>query len=76
MKKYAVYPGYIVSKNDHDRHYISFDELCRLYKVNPAECVNTAFSPGIRHESLIKLEPRYDGNYELPTNEIEDREAK
>lgn len=30
-----VHPGWIISKNDGDRHYISFKRLCKLYHLNP-----------------------------------------
>lgn len=39
-KKYKVYPAYIHSINDNDIHYIPFFKLCRLYGVNPAECLD------------------------------------
>jgi hypothetical protein len=61
--KYLVKPGYVFSKSDGDKHWISADKLIRLYQVNPRECVIS--HPYLDPEDLIVLEPRYDGNYEL-----------
>lgn len=80
MKKYAVYPSYVISRNDGDRHFIGFLELCRLYGVNPAECVNMqnwTDPRGTSAERLIQLTVRYDGNYTIPTSTPRrDRAAK
>ena len=35
--KYAIHPGYILSKNDGDKHYITFASLVRLYDVDPRD---------------------------------------
>lgn len=70
MKKYALYPGYMISKHDGDRHFIDAPTLARLYKVPLDECVEFQTD---RHDwaesaavGLIKLVPRYDGDYVLP----------
>lgn len=66
MLKYAVYPGYVISKNDGDRHYISAQQLMRLYKVDPRECIVVREQKiwfGI--QDLILLKPRYDGEYTI-----------
>ena len=39
MVKYVVCPGYVVSQNDNDRHFVSADQLMRLHKLNPKECI-------------------------------------
>lgn len=39
VKRFAVYPGYVSSRNDWDRHYISAQQLMSLYQVRPEECV-------------------------------------
>lgn len=68
--KYLVRPGYVRSKSDGDEHYISFKQLCDLYGVNPAECMNLemanmhGYNPDL-FDGLPVLEPRYDGNYAL-----------
>lgn len=78
MKKYLLCPGYVTSRTDGDRHYITADQLARLYRVNPSDCevrqdAEPWESPSLaavrkqRHAGLIKLGPRYDGDYRLPT---------
>ena len=67
--KYIVVPGYIRSINDGDKHFITGEQLIRLYKVNPKECV--IVSPGkewgkFREADQIILEPDYTGRYEVP----------
>jgi hypothetical protein len=71
--KYAVYPGWVRSKDDNNEHYIDFNQLCRLYHVDPEECVMVIEPPSSRrpepegyNDDLIKLRPRKDGNYDLP----------
>ena len=75
--RYVLMPGYVVSKNDGDRHYVSAAQLAFLYKVDMRDCY--IYNPdNYRTESefrmaqermadLIKLAPRYDGDYTLPT---------
>ncbi len=65
-KKYAVCPGYVRSKNDGQRHHISFGRLCELYGVAPRECFDMSDHPAIAAAGLIVLEPRHDGKYRLP----------
>ena len=67
VKKYALHPGYVISRNDGDEHYIGEWQLQRLYGVQPNECV--LVGPGVAGEGLIHLRPRYDGNYTLPTRQ-------
>lgn len=71
MKKYICIGGYIYSKNDNDRHYVSPEKLTWLYKVNPLECYfvkddtsQTLF--GLDLDKLTILRPDYEGIYELP----------
>jgi hypothetical protein len=73
-KKYALYPGYVISQYDGDRHFISASQLAELYGVNFNECVIVDKS---RPESmvmrghtsdLIPLFPRMDGKYKKPPN--------
>ena len=67
MIKYAVYPGYVLSR-DGNRHYITASQLANLYRVNSRECIvidpirpETSF--GLNTNNLINLYPRDDGNY-------------
>ena len=39
MKRYLILPGKVYSKTDMDTHYVSANELMRLYSVAPEECV-------------------------------------
>jgi hypothetical protein len=72
-KKYLVKPGHVISESDGDEHYISFTQLTRLYGVDPDECLNNenlqmrGYPPNWNTDNLITLEPKYDGNYTIPT---------
>lgn len=71
-KKYLIFPGEIISKNDGQKHYISALEIIRLYHVNPQECIivnNNYDLHGIIQEDYLHLEPNYDGDYQefIPT---------
>lgn len=70
MKKYLIIGDWITSQTDGDWHYISAENLIRLYGVDPAECIiysdkkrELGLDPNL---DLIVLRPRYDGNYRLP----------
>jgi hypothetical protein len=66
MKKYLICPGYVASKYDRDRHYMTADQLMRHYGVKPEECVVFDMKHK-RREDLIELYPDYHGRYKLPT---------
>lgn len=65
--KYAVFPGYVTSINDGDRHFISLNRLCQLYGVSPRECIDASRLPKTAYGDLILLRPRLDGNYQIPS---------
>lgn len=70
MKKYVLCPGFVRSRNDGDRHWISAPELARLYGVPIRECdVWDSRRPetlmGLKAEGRVFLRPRADGNYEM-----------
>ncbi len=73
--KYAVYPGPVQSKTDGDRHFIPSAMLIHLYQVNPAECLVVSRNDKeyeikrkqAEDRGLIRLVPRYDGNYSVPS---------
>ena len=73
-KKYAVFSGHVTSKSDGEIHFISNHDLCRLYHVNPSDCVMVNPSYGVTGysrvyiASLIPLRPQYDGDYSLPSS--------
>lgn len=61
--RYLLCPGYIISKNDGDRHYISAGQLKQLYKVNWEDCDIEKQGLQLSRYNYIRLFPRYDGNY-------------
>jgi hypothetical protein len=71
-KKYLVIADYITSKNDGDRHFITCNQLIRLYSVREEECI--CMENGTkryqmyrdRYGDLIELRPKFDGDYRLP----------
>lgn len=71
-KKYVVVPGFVTSRNDFERHFISAAQVIKLYGVDPKACVILVTSgeielskSGFAH--LIVLRPRDDGKYKLQT---------
>lgn len=68
--KYLVIGDSVVSKSDGQLHYISPQELIRLYKVPRNQCILIADSRsdkllGLDTSNLVTLRPRSDGNYQL-----------
>lgn len=65
MKKYVIYPGWVGSRNDGDRHFVSSTQLMELHRVAPSECVimRSGVRPHGVSKDLIPLFPRTDGNY-------------
>lgn len=64
---YILNPGYVTSKTDGQRHYISAVQLAELYRVDMRDC--TIYQPGLVVKSprpTRHLYPRFDGNYTLP----------
>lgn len=65
--KYLVYPGYVTSKKDGDRHFINCKKLCELYKVSMSECrfiYHAIDCAGIRGK-FKELRPDSSGEYNL-----------
>ena len=67
-KKYALIGGYVRSQHDFDMHFVSANDLLRLYGLDPKICV---LLDSRRPESLlrlnndlIRLNPREDGKYD------------
>ena len=60
-KKYAIHPGYVVSKFDGDEHYITFDQLIKLYGLDRKQC----FRWDERQGDSIHLYPKYSGEYKM-----------
>jgi len=76
-KKYLVIEGNIKSKNDNNLHFVSAEELLRLYNVNKEECLilkygidDTTMQILLRcNKDLVILKPQESGNYTLPIKE-------
>lgn len=69
--KYVIHPGYIFSRNDGEKHFVSGKQLIRLYKVHPTECIMYRYNPVVLQkleelsEKVEHLYPRNDGKYSL-----------
>jgi hypothetical protein len=71
--KYLVIPGYVISENDGDLHYIGAPKLMRLYGVDPRECIaapdDLSVGEALRRypdPDLIILIPDHSGEYKVP----------
>ena len=73
MKRYLILPGKVYSKEDEQLHYVSAEELMRLYSVDPKECV-VMHNEGVHGkvgldndflDSRLWLAPSYDGDYHI-----------
>lgn len=62
---YVLHPGWVTSKNDRDRHFITARMLIGLYGVAPSRC-RVASQRQQPEPGCVHLYPRYDGNYSLP----------
>lgn len=74
MKKYLVYGGYVTSKFDRQRHYVSPVKVAILFNVNPSDCIYVTPSTcvdalgvprGLKEEYFIVLHPKQNGDYSL-----------
>lgn len=65
-KKYLIWPDWVMSRTDGERHFISASRLIHLYGVNPDEC-HIHRENGERDPiGLLVLAPKRDGDYTLP----------
>lgn len=67
-KKYVVVPERITSRIDGQSHFVNFDSLCKLWGVNPDDCIHYRTGKGVRAPGffgLPVLRPRADGKYVL-----------
>ena len=65
-KIFLVFPGYIPSETDGQRHYISARKLMELYNVSPAKCkivYQGQIPHGLKIEDYWAIGPLYNGNY-------------
>ncbi len=67
--KYLLCPGYVTSRTDGQIHFVTARQLAMLYGVSLDECVIAESGAGwvTEPEALLRLCPRYDGDYTLPT---------
>lgn len=70
-KRYALCPGFIISRYDKQKHYIGAEHLARLYGVNYHQCViidrqRPETYLGRNLSKYIMLRPHYNSNYHLP----------
>ena len=66
-RPYAVVPGYVTSKTDGQKHWITAQALMQLYGVSPKECyIVTETEVPYIPPGCIVLYPKYDGDYTLP----------
>lgn len=65
---YAIHPGFVISKKDKDRHYIGYNRLIALYRLDPKRCFHGERPESFlgRHDKDVKhIYPRSDGNYPI-----------
>lgn len=73
-KKYLVFPGYVQSSADMQRHYIAAGHLMQLYGVKQSDCIivtdrmryDEVDALKKRHPDIISLHVDHRGNYKLP----------
>ncbi len=64
MKRYVLYPGFVTSQQDGDRHFIGSGKLRTLYLIPRDARVVYGGDPGVRPEpGDVECRPRFDGNY-------------
>ena len=70
--KYVLCPGKIHSKNDDDYHFISAEQLARLYHVKISDCVIVEAGKEVpkQYHSIPWLVPRYHGDYDRIAKEL------
>lgn len=59
-----IHPGWITSKTDGDRHYITFGQLVRLYDLDPRTCIHASDLHRRPSTDDNHYYPRQDGNYD------------
>lgn len=81
--KYLICPGEVISQTDGDIHFVSANQLMRLYKVRPDQCIVlpdvSPEPPRNNYRQLLlrrakrgelkALRPSYTGNYKLEEND-------
>ena len=67
-EKIAVHPGYIISINDGQEHFIGFIQLCQLHKINHQDAIcwdlrNPETFQGRRYKDYKHYFPSSSGTY-------------
>jgi hypothetical protein len=66
-RRFVIHPGWVTSRTDGDRHFITAPVLARLYGVRDYV---VADQRGHRPEpGDVDLYPRFDGDYRVPEAE-------
>lgn len=70
---YVLFPGYVISRTDGQRHWVGAEQLRRLYGVPARECVTYPQGKGAEADirrriwrappGSVGLRPRHDGDY-------------
>lgn len=64
---FGIFPNFITSKNDKDRHYIDQSKLMKLYHINRNWNIKVIKSElqllGLDETTLIGIQPRFHGDY-------------
>lgn len=61
--EFCLVPGFVISQQDGDEHYIGVGALSRLYRVQLGRCRIHDYRIISQCEGLVHLRPRADGNY-------------
>jgi hypothetical protein len=67
MARIFLHPGYVISKNDGQRHFVNAQRLADLYNVYKPRCIVVLPESEKDWQDLpgdIHLHPRYNGNYQ------------
>lgn len=59
---YRLHAGFTKSRNDGELHYISFQRLVELYRLDRNQCVSAG--DAVAHHNAIDLYPVSGGEYE------------
>lgn len=63
--RYVLHPGYVISKHDRQKHFISCTRLAKLYGVNIRQCIHIDKTGHREQEGDVHLWPDYHGNYKI-----------
>ncbi len=69
--RYVLFPSWVTSRTDGERHFIKAGDLAKLYNVPFHKClvvnhIDRIAGHYVPREGDVKLHARADGNYQLP----------